>query len=261
MLDETFLVGDKNKSIFEIRNHIIENIKMKNSLSTIKNRPNNSKNSLFKESTFIPLKKIYSPMTITSKIKSPMSGLNLTNINHNPSMSIDRSKNINLPISSYLNNSSINSFINKTQIENENFFKGHQYFKSSFLQFKKRTKFNQSVLIKKENRKFGEKLDKINSPLNLDKLNESYFKLKEYRNLVKKVEKKYDIDPTRLNYITKNLPPLIITRDKESSISLNNFNSFNNLNNNSMSVISKNSNHYAKSFNFNYRKIDNLIKD
>jgi len=260
MLNETFLVGDKNKSIFEIRNHITDNIKMKNSLSSIKNRPNNSKNSVVKESTFVPLKKINSPMTVTSKMKSPMSVLNSTNIYHNPPMSIERSKNINLPINSYLNSSSINVLINRTQIENENFFKDHQYFKSSFLQAKKRSIFNQGVLIEKENRKFGEKLDKINSPLNLDKLNESYSKVKEYRNIVKKVEKKYDIDPMRLNYITKNLPPLI-TRDKETSINFNNFNNYNNLNNNSISSISRSSNHNARSFNFNYRKIDYLIKD
>lgn len=257
MYNQSFLIGNNNKNLFKIRDHMIDNLLMKKSISNAKNRPLNSKNSLVKEHKFVQIKKPPSPKAFSkSTNKNFMPPRNLNNLNNFKKISLPLSPNSttgkinnsnpNNNMNQYkTHNNYYNKSINLNNSDNEKFFKIHQNYKSHLLQAKKRVSISRGVTIQEENKKFGKKLDRVNSPLNKERLDQSYTKVMGYRNIAKKTDKREDISPKRFNYIKQNLPPLIPRKSKDSFI-----------NSNSIISNSNKSNILAKSFNFNYRKIE-----
>jgi hypothetical protein len=250
MYEDNFLNSENNKNISKIRNLIINNLIIKNNLNTIKNRSKNSRYSLLKENKNIPIKKTNSLNFINISIKKTISVPKFTNKTKSPIKSNDNLKNTNKI--TFNNNLLSHKIINKNNsnilLNAEKFQKVQQSYKSHLEQAKKRNTINQFYLIEQENKKFGEKLRNIHSPLNKNKFNVSYSKNKEYVKIAKKIDKKEDVSKKRFDYILKNLPPLL---SKKTSINFNN----SSVNNNSfISDISKVSSHFTKSFNINIKK-------
>jgi hypothetical protein len=253
MYNHNFPLNDNNKNISKIRNHIISNLMMNNILTTIKNRPKNSRHSLLKDNKIIQIKKPNTPNFLNISMKKTKSVPIFTNKIQSPLKSNDKIKNISkieFPLSNkMISKKLVNNINSNISLNSEKFQKIHQSYKSHLDQAKKRNTINQFYLIEQENKKFGEKLRNVYSPLNKEKFNISYSKNKEYKKIAKKTDKKEDITKKRVDYIKNNLPPLF--RRKTPS----NCNNSINVNNNSyISEISKISNHFTKSFNINIKK-------
>jgi hypothetical protein len=247
MYNQSGLIGNINKDIFKIREYMIKNMMIKHSIDSIKYRAKNNKNSLLKDykefqiKKPLPLKqqvplskpiKTFLPINKSTKGNSPINNINYNykNINSSPSILI-RPKSLN---SSYSKSSTnIKAAVDSG---NEKSFRIHRDYKSKFNDAKRRNSVNKDIKIIKQNEEFGKKLKRINSPLNKERLNESYSKLKEYRNILNKNENINENKIKRINHVKNYLPHLIC-----NTPNVNNFvsNNNNNLKSNKMLALGK----------------------
>jgi len=240
MYNQSGLIGNINKDIFKMREYMIKNMMIKHSIDSIKYRTKDNKNSLLKDIKGFQIKKPSSPkqqMTLSKPIKtflpinnktrgkSPVNNYSYKNINSSPSILI-RPKSLNSSHSK--SSSNIKAAVDSG---GEKSFRIHKDYKNNFNDAKRRNSINKGIKIIKQNEEFGKKLKRINSPLNKERLNDSYSKIKEYRNILKKNENnKEEYRIKRINHVKHYLPHLIC-----STPNVNSFNIINSHNNNSKS--------------------------
>lgn len=215
MYNQSGLIGGINSDIFKMREFMIKDMIMKNNIDSNRYRSKFNKNSLLKDHKFFQIKKPTSPKNPLAKpIKTFLPVKTPTNSSiSNSKYYLPSSPNvIQRPTS--LNSNTSSSHISMSNVKptvesGEQAFKNHQDYKNHYLDAKRRNSFNNGVKIDKQNIKFGNKLKRISSPLNKDRLNDSYSKIKEYRSIAKKVEKKEENNLRKINYVRNYLPPLL----------------------------------------------------
>ena len=195
--------------IFRMREYLLKETLLKNSINNIKNRSVKSKNSLLQIPKILAIKKTKPPINYSinsSRNFFPVINITDTNMNTSPSY-----------IKTNLANHSKHSYQYKVTKDSEKIYQSHKKNVNNFLQAKKRDSFNKSIRIDKENERFGKKLTRINSPLSKNRLNESYSKLKEYGNIAKKIKTEGDFTSKKIINIKYHLPPLFSKVTKKFS--------------------------------------------
>jgi len=208
MYNQSGLTSNLYGDIFRMREFFIKDMVMKNNIEKIKSRPINAKTSLLKPANIYSLKKPSSPKPkIKSPIKTFIPILNIqktSQLNTSPTVSKSRSKFDTISVSKYSY-----QYKSTTNISEKNYEK-HKNYVNHLLQAKRRDSLNKSIVIDKENQKFGKKLSRVNSPLSRNRLNESYTKIKEYGNIAKKIKPDLNLNIKKINHVKSHLPPLLI---------------------------------------------------
>jgi hypothetical protein len=190
-----------------MREFFIKDLALRNNIDKIKHRPVNDKTSLLKPINIYPIKKPSSPRPISKiPIKTFIPILNVGNLPVKTSPALMKSKN-------KFNNFSVSKFNYQhgiTANETEKKYRTHRNFVNDFLEAKRRDSMSKSILIEKQNEKFGLKLNRISSPLSKNRLNESYSKSKNYGNIAKKIKPDVQKNIKKINYVKSHLPPLLI---------------------------------------------------
>lgn len=216
MYNQSGLIGNINHDIFKMRDFMIKDMLMKKNIESNRYRTKNNKNSLLKEHKIIQIKKPISPkqplqrpiktfLPIKSPVKNPLNINTLSNryLVSSPSQVIRPLSNTSSSQYSYTNN------VKPTVESGEISYRRQQGYKNHLLDAKRRIINNHGVKIDLQNQKFGAKLKRISSPLNKDRLNNSYSKIKEYRNIAKKVDRTEDNNIRKMNHVRSHLPPLL----------------------------------------------------
>jgi len=208
MYNQSGLTSNLYGDIFKMREFFIKDMVLKNNIDKIKHRPVNDRTSLLKPPNIYTIKKPSSPKPISkSPIKTFIPILNVQKhspVKTSPPLMKSRSKFSNISVSKF------NYQYKITTNETERIYQTHKNYVKDFLQAKRRDSFNKSILIEKQNEKFGKKLNRVSSPLSKNRLNESYSKLKEYGSIAKKIKPDMNRNIKKINYVKSHLPPLMI---------------------------------------------------
>lgn len=223
MYNSSGLIGNNNRDIFKMREMMINNMIMKNNIDTNRYRQKNDRYSLLKDHKIFHLKKPSSPKQPLSKpiktflpINTPVSKsiVSYGNMPTSPSVLV-RPSSINASRSVLSTN--VKPVLDTE--EKEKSYKSHQGYKNHYLDMKRRNSLNKGVKIEMQNEKFGNKLKRVSSPLNKDRLNSSYSKLQEYGNIAKKVETDFECNKRKIKNIRNYLPPLFAKNPAQVNIS------------------------------------------
>ena len=233
MYNQSGLIGNINTDIFKMRDFMIKDMMMKNNIESNRSRSKYNKNSLLKEHKIINIKKPSSPNRPVQKpiktflpvpMKTPQNNksINFNNYGYLPSSPSVRHRptSKNSMNHSYLDTTDVKPTIDGTVIKGS--YNKNQGYKNHYLDAKNRNVVNKGKIQEKQNEQFGNKLKRISSPLSKDSLNNSYSRLKEYRNIAKKVGEKEDVNQRKINFVKNFLPPLLTSPGHNYSNCVNN---------------------------------------
>ena len=185
MSSNSALLGKNQSDIFYLREKMIKDIILKNSLDKIKNRPLNNK--------------AYNISNTRPNIKPK----NKTNKKNTESIILPKITDDNLNVTPTTSYKFLFSFENPNKNE----------YAKNYLDIKKKNYITKFIEIDKQNQKFSQRLNSINSPLNKNTLSNSYEKIKEYKNIAKKVRTNKEIEEIKNNKVKYHLPPIIFDRN------------------------------------------------
>ncbi len=159
------------------------------------------------------------------------SGLFLTNLNSDSNINDLQNQNTNKNLFNLMNsgnfnnnplmlNENTNSIKPRSVISECNHFKflfsyddpNRESFLKRFLESKKRSNLNKLLEIEKENEFFIKKLKSVNSNLSRDKLNSSYARACEYKNIARKAKTNKELKERIDNKVIAHLPPIVMNR-------------------------------------------------